>query len=443
MPAIYYYPLNQGKESKEGGALTERTKHLILAGSLIDGSGGPIMKNQVMTVESGLITSISPEANADHRAAQVTDLSRCVVLPVLIDSHVHLCMSGSIDPVLRKSQLHAGYDDLVPVIAEHLRHHFSHGILAVRDGGDRLGSVQRYLRELHDKSENPVIVQSPGVAFHQKDRYGALIADALEPEESLLQSWRRRGQQGDLIKIVNSGLNSVTRFGAETRPQFSEIELRELVLDAKPNGRSIMVHANGRLPVRNAVQAGCDSIEHGFFMGRENLDLMADTGTFWVPTVYTMKACGEHAKSYRAVLDRQVVEKNLESQLQQLAYAREKGVRVALGTDSGSIGVLHGESMMEEMKLFMRAGYSLSEVIYCASEQSARLLGLENFGEIRVGKPANFLVTKGTPAQLPRKLSYLEAIYLNGKPSPIYRRDPDYTSLRKYEGVDFGGKVRY
>lgn len=427
----------------KGDELVKQVKQQIRVGWLIDGSGGPIRKKQVITVESGLITDISPEEKTRLGSTQVNDLSRYVILPVLIDSHVHLCMSGTIDPQFRKSQLGAGYTDLVPVIAEHLRHHFSHGVLAVRDGGDRLGSVLRYLQEHYDENASQVCVQSPGVAFHQRERYGALIGNPLEPDQSLLQAWQHRKQQTDFIKIVNSGLNSLTRFNVESKPQFSEDELRELAVHAKQNNRSIMVHANGRIPVKMAIMAGCDSIEHGFFMGRENLEMMADTGTFWVPTAYTMKAFAEHAVSYQSVVDRQVVEKTLESQLEQLAYAREKGVKVALGTDSGSIGVLHGESMVEEMKLFMRAGYSLSEVISCASEQGARLQGLERFGTIRVGKPADFIVTKGTPSQLPRKLSYLETIYLNGKPSTLYRRDPDYTTLRKYEGVDFSGKVRY
>ncbi|AQV01094.1 hypothetical protein [Desulfococcus multivorans] len=51
-----------------------------------------------------------------------------------------------------------------------------------------------------------------------------------------------------------------------------------------------MVHCNGETPVAIAVEAGCDSVEHGFFMGEENLRRMADMGTVWVPTAVTMKA---------------------------------------------------------------------------------------------------------------------------------------------------------
>lgn len=69
------------------------------------------------------------------------------------------------------------------------------------------------------------------------------------------------------------------------------------------------------------------------------------------------------------------------------------------------------------MKLLIKAGYSLTEAIQCATYNGAKLLGIENeMGLIAKGKPANLLVARGTPAQLSRKLSYLEARYLCGSP---------------------------
>ena len=424
--------------------MDQQNKHNIRVGRLFDGNGGPVKKNQVITVEAGMISQISAETD-DIIASkeQVTDLSHCVVLPVLIDSHVHLCMSGSIDQEVRNNQLEASYDDLVPVIEEHLRHHFSHGVLAVRDGGDRSAAVLRYLRGVDENSEQPVTVVSPGKAFHRKGRYGSLIGMSLENDESLAGAFTRAEQPSPLVKVVNSGLNSMTEYGIETTPQFSAQELAGIVDEAARRNSKVMVHANGKRAVKAAIEAGCHSIEHGYFMGRENLELMAEKKIFWVPTIYTMKACAQYAEHYRTVIDRKVVEKNLDHQLKQVAQARELGVPVVLGTDSGSIGVLHGESMVEEMKLFRQAGFSLSETIRSATEYGARLLGLQDLGAIKPGKPANFLVTRGTPAQLPRKLSYLEAIWLHGRPTSQYRRDPDYTTLRKFEGVAFSGKVRY
>ncbi len=424
--------------------MTVQNHWYVKAGWLFDGSGEAAARNQIIAIEAGRIAAIGDAQQfGGIDSGELIDLSHCVILPVMIDSHVHLCMSGSIDPEFRKEQLQASYEQLVPLVEEHLRHHFSHGILALRDGGDRSGTVLRYLREHHPATKNPVTVRSPGAAFHQSGRYGALISTVAGAGESLLEAYSRLKPETKLIKVVNSGLNSMTEFGRETEPQFGLKELTELVTEAKRNGCSTMVHANGRTPVKQAIEAGCASIEHGFFMGRENIELMAENGVVWVPTMFTMKACAMHADQYRAKIDRNVVEKTLAHQLEQLAYAREIGVTVALGSDSGSIGVLHGESLIEEMKLFRQAGFSLGETIRCATENGARLLGSEDLGMISPGKPAHFLVTRGTPAQLPRKLGYLEAIYLDGRPSPLYRRTPDYTNLRKFEGVAFGGKVRY
>ncbi len=94
----------------------------------------------------------------------------------------------------------------------------------------------------------------------------------------------------DHIKIVNSGLNSLVRFGKETSPQFGVTELKEAVKIGKRFGCKTMVHANGKKPVEIAIKSGCHSIEHGFFMGKENLKRMADKQISWVPTAMTMKA---------------------------------------------------------------------------------------------------------------------------------------------------------
>ena len=96
----------------------------------------------------------------------------------------------------------------------------------------------------------------------------------------------------------------------------------------------------------------------------------------------------------------------------------------AVGTGAGSAGILHGESVVEEIKLFIKAGYSLAEAIGCASEQGTRFFGVAQIGALIVGGPATFLLTRGTPHQLPRKLAYLEGVYVNGAPSNSYRKTP-------------------
>jgi len=117
-----------------------------------------------------------------------------------------------------------------------------------------------------------------------------------------------------------------------------------------------MVHANGQTPVKDAVEAGCHSIEHGFFMGTENLKRMADRQTFWVPTAVTMKTLLDNQKAGIRQGDKNVIRKTLESQLKLMAKAKQYGVRLAIGTDAGGSSIAHGKSVAEEFRLFLQAG---------------------------------------------------------------------------------------
>ncbi len=406
------------------------TATYLLAGWLIDGSGGPIQEKVLLKIARGRFAAIEKYTPADAPdSALVTDFSHCTILPPLVDSHVHLFMSGTTDKGTREHQLIADYSELRPVIARHLHYLFSHGVLAVRDGGDKGGYALAYrqTKEMHPE----VILKVVGRAWHREGRYGGLIGRFPGDGLGLVEAFARESEAVDQVKLVNSGFNSLKVFGRETEPQFSTAELAEVVAVAAKAGKKVMVHANGKEPVRRAVLAGCHSIEHGFFMGRENLELMAEKGTFWVPTVFTMKAFVSNFAHAGVHADRQVIEKNLNHQLGQLTLARQLGVNVALGTDAGSLGVLHGESMVGEMKLFQKAGYSLAETVRCATSNGARLLGLDDFGLLVKGKAATFLVARGAPSQLPRKLSYLEGIYLNGQPSKLYRKNPVKTIALK------------
>ena len=399
------------------------TTHYILAGWLIDGSGGPVREKVLLAISDGRFTAVGPyEEGQLPTGASLTDLSHCTIMPPLVDSHVHLFMSGTIDRQARERQLVADYDELRPIIARHLRDLFSHGVLAIRDGGDRGGFASRYCAE--EKVPAAMRIKTAGQAWYCQSRYGGLIGRNPGQGESLAEAYAGGDGQADVVKLVNSGLNSLRVFGRETAPQFDRDEIAALVQLANRQGRKVMVHANGQEPVRNAIEGGCHSIEHGYFMGRDNLARMAELGIFWVPTVFTMKAYALNFAHAEPQANLQVVQKNLEHQLGQLALARQLGVKVALGTDAGSLGVLHGESVVEEMKLMIKAGYPLTETIAAATSRGAELLGLPQIGLIAKNKEATFLVTRGLPSQLPRKLTYLEGMYINGLPSQDYRKNP-------------------
>ncbi|WP_163338836.1 amidohydrolase family protein [Desulfopila sp. IMCC35008] len=391
----------------------------IFVGWLIDGTGAPVQKKVLVTVEKGIIRSLTSHYTGSL-SDSCTDLGFATIVPPFIDCHVHLAMSGGVAEEIRSSQLQAECADLKSVISRHLGYLFSHGVLAVRDGGDRGACV----REFRKTYEGPVAVYTPGPAWYRDGRYGRLIGRAVTEKEELAQSFAEIDWDFDHVKLVNSGLNSLTDYGKTTRPQFDRGEIGKLVSLSGRDGKKVMVHANGVEPVREAIEGGCHSIEHGFFMGRDNLERMAAKGVVWVPTAVTMKMYAEVRKLQGDKDGAEIAHRNLMHQLEQISMAVELGVEVGLGSDSGSSGVLHGESLVDEMKLLIKGGLSLAGSIRSATLVGARLLGIENWGTIEVGKRADFLVARGGPGQLPRKFSYLEDIYTSGVPDNRYRKNP-------------------
>jgi len=197
----------------------------INAGWLIDGTGGSVRKNIRLQIQNGRIVSITGRDSVDSAEHVTMDFGSSTILPCLVDSHVHLCMSGTEDPVAREKQLGADFDDIQGIISEHIRRHLSYGVLAVRDGGDRCAYALRYRNEYHDIIKTPVDIRVAGRAWHRAGRYGSLIGRALHENQSLAEAVKTDPEEKEHIKIVNSGLNSLKEFGKETLPQFNAGEL--------------------------------------------------------------------------------------------------------------------------------------------------------------------------------------------------------------------------
>ena len=107
--------------------------------------------------------------------------------------------------------------------------------------------------------------------------------------------------------------------------------------------------------------------------------------------------------------------KNLEHQLEQIGTARQLGVTLAVGTDAGSPGVHHGQSLKEELQLFVAAGFSVEGAIRCASRNGALLMGLPERGKIAPGMRADFLAVKASPEHVPDALHRIAHRVVEGR----------------------------
>jgi imidazolonepropionase-like amidohydrolase len=376
----------------------------VHAGWIIDGTGCPAVRNTVLQIREGMLRAMRPAHDVPASEESVMDFSDATVLPGLVDSHVHLGLPEAELPGLAPGETMMARAGRYPVC----------GVFAVRDGGERSGRLLGLRDRTPEKrwSHEPVICMA-GPALHRVGRYGRFVGTSLGHADGLPEAVAGLAPRVDHVKIMNSGLNSLTRFGRQTPGQFSMEELTEAVRVAGRFSRKVMVHANGEGPVRDAVEAGCASIEHGYFMGEENLLRMRDRQTVWVPTAIPMAAHGWMLDPGSRESD--VARRTLEDQLEQMALASRLGVPVATGTDAGCPGVEHGAGLIEELNLFRMAGFSTEEMIRCATEIGARLLDLRGGGRLAPGLSAAFIIVPGPPELLPGSLHRIRHRCVGGR----------------------------
>ena len=389
----------------------------IKAGWVIDGSGAGIKKNAQIISSNGVIQAIQkyrvPTANHTKTTDSVIDVSECTVLPGLIDSHVHLALLPKAHQPNRPHRSCTAADAVHQRIFGHLMQNLAVGVVAVRDGGDSDASALNYKKNQAGVEVNPIHMCAAGRAFYRPGRYGHFIGRALPNNSRLADVVLKSGKAVDHIKIINSGLNSLTHFGRQSAPQFDIDEMKAAVIAARRCGFKTMVHANGTQPVEIAIAANCDSIEHGFFMGKETMRRLAGSGITWVPTVFTMKALRRQVLAKGDAVD--VVRKTLDHQIEQIQIALSLGVPIALGTDAGSTGVEHGQAVIEEMRLFIDAGCSIEKAVQYATHNGATLLGLQGVGLLRKNMSATLIAVKGDPSHLPESLNQIKLLFINGK----------------------------
>ena len=261
------------------------------------------------------------------------------------ECHGHIFMDG-VD-FKQARDLHRNGPDTAAIRA-HLAAYQARGITYFRDGGDALG-VSLRAREL--AGEYGIRYVTPAFAIHRNGRYGAIVGrgyDSLGEYRALVAQARALG--ADFIKLMFSGILGFTAYGAISCPPLPAEEIRELVRIAHGEGFAVMAHVNGADAVRAALEAGTDSIEHGYYMDEECLKLLAETGAVWVPTLAAIAPFAGRQGCRPAV-----VERLLGEQSAALQTAAAGGALIASGSDAGAVGVPHGAGLAAELRLLEQA----------------------------------------------------------------------------------------
>ena len=266
-------------------------------------------------------------------------------VPPFIDSHMHFPLQG------RPSSL----SDLEAIRNQYLRF----GVFAANDMGDKFGTgflARSLLKE-------DLVVRTAGYALFKKGTYGIFLGRGLEGKEEIKSAVRRLAETGaDFVKAINSGIVSVSGGRLVTKGGFSKEELRVLCEESAARDLKVACHANSDCAIRDAVLAGVSSIEHGFFVSKETLHMMAEMKVPWTPTAFALLRLSASLPAGQKAYVGHVVEEHLES----IRFASEAGVKLRIGTDSGAKGSDYGRHFVEELRLFRKAGLSRDQILSAA-----------------------------------------------------------------------------
>jgi len=299
------------------------------------------------------------------------------LLPGLVDAHVHLFLDGApTDGTLRSAHLKQPLEQLTAAARESARQTLACGVTLVRDAGDRHGINNRIRAEALDAASGLPRVHSGGLGVKRAKRYGAFMATDVADADSIRHSVTELARDNDEIKLILTGIIDFDAGAVTDEPQFDLEDARLVVATSQACGRKTFAHCSGAKGLAIAAQARVGSIEHGFFMNRETLAVMADTGIAWTPTFSPVHFQWAHPQavgwSSNTVGN---LRRILDEHARHLLLAHQMGVTLLLGTDAGSMGVVHGEGVFAEIDRYLEAGLPLEAVLAAATSAARKHFG--------------------------------------------------------------------
>lgn len=386
---------------------------------LLDTAAGKMLGETTVIVDAGRIkelragsVDIAPYKDAAAKAGgsfQYVDLPDATCLPGLIDSHTHLTFETS--PTGYTDQFHWNTADYAIRSTVYARRTLLAGFTTVRnlaDGNNESIALRNAI--------NAGIVPGPRIFTAGKaigttgghadptDGYRMDLAGDPGPKDGIINSpqdaWKAVRQHykdgADLIKIMPSG-GVLDESASADNPQMTIDEIKAVVAAAHDYGFTVAAHAHGAEAIRRAVIGGVDSIEHGTFMNAEDMKLMKEHGTWYVPTIIAGKYVEQMAATpgyYPPQVARKA--KEVGPIIQATAgRAYKAGVKIAFGTDAAVYP--HGQNA-KEFEYMVQAGMPPMFVLQAATTHAAELLHKQDqLGRIAVGRGADVIAVPGNP----------------------------------------------
>jgi imidazolonepropionase-like amidohydrolase len=427
LAAPAFFPCSPAARAQAAPAIT-----VLHCPALIDTVNGKLLGQTSVVISGDRIQQVAPGFITPPSATAVEFAAGETCLPGLMDMHTHLTMEFS--PTIYSDMVHLNQSDWVVRSTVWASRTLMAGFTTVRDLGDsNFDSIGLRNQINAGWVAGPrIFAAGPpiGTTGSHADSSNGLRMD-LQPDLGAAQSiinspadaWkavREHYKQGtDVIKIMSSG--GVLDLGTNgENPQMTVEEVQAVVAAAHDYGFVVASHAHGAEGIRRAVVGGVDSIEHGTWMDDEDMKLMKEHGTYYVPTVYTGNYVTEMAKKPGAYPP-QVAAKALLTGpqiMKTVTRAYQAGVKFAYGTDEGVFP--HGENW-RDFPLLVQAGVPAMYTMQMATINAATLLRRQNdLGSITQGKYADVVTVPGNPLD---DISLMSKVDFVMKAGVVYKRN--------------------
>ena len=388
----------------------------IRAGNLIDPATGKVSRNQTILVKDGKITAVGAGVEIP-KDAHVVDLSNAWVMPGLMDAHAHLTAGPApgipfpvTTPYLSESTALRALRGL-----HNARAVLEAGFTAVKDVGNDAEWAAVDVRRAIEKGWFPgptllttgkIIAPFGGQSQNVPPEQGAFwkyeYLDADTPDQ-VRQAVRRN---------IYYGANAIKLVADHNAYFYSKEEVRAAIEEAHAAGMTVAVHVYGGQAATNVIQAGPDSVEHGFDLSDEQLRLMKEKGIFLVGTDFPevhLKLMDFNPVVGGKTLGQRIVDR--------LRRAHQMGVKMAFGTDVfvELPDKSRAELMLDYLDVWTAAGVSPADILKAMTTNAAELFRWQGKrGAIAAGQAADIIATPANPLENIQTLRQVQFVMKDG-----------------------------